>query len=472
MNNRRTKIVCTIGPASRSPDAIEQLIEAGMNVARLNFSHGSHADHAQTAARVRAGSARLGRKVAILQDLSGPKLRIGTFADGKVELAAGNAFVLTSREVPGDVSTVSMNCPELIENVKKNDHIILADGQLEMVVNSTSRTDIVCEVLVAGELSSHKGISAPGVDIKQSVPTEKDIADLEFGLKHHVDWVAQSFVRSADEIRTLRSIIHNKGADVPIIAKIEKRQAVDDLDRILDQADAVMVARGDLAFEVGLKEIPAVQKEIIHRAGRAGKPEITATQMMESMITNPRPTRAEVTDIANAIFDGTDAIMLSGETAVGRYPVDACRTMAEIAAAAETHIDYVQQFRQRAIIPRPSIQHAIGHAACDTALMIDAAMIICCTRSGRTASIVANYRPHAPIAVASPDDQTLLRTMLLWGTMPVKTELADNTDRMIAQAKQAVLESGLAQPGDKVVIVAGNARDQSDTVNTIKADIL
>lgn len=472
MISKRTKIVCTLGPASRSLETIEGLVHAGMDVARLNFSHGSHDDHARTIADLRAVSEKLDRRVTILQDLSGPKMRIGKFAEGSVELESAHKFVLTTRRVPGDRDAVSINCPELIEAAKPSDRILLGDGILELQVVSAGETDIVCEVVVGGTLGSNKGISAPGVDFKGTVPTEKDLTDLAFGLARGVDWVAQSFVRTADEVRSLRSAIRGHGSDVPVIVKLEKREAMDNLDAIIAEADAVMVARGDLGLEIGLHEIPFAQKAIIKAAGRAGKPEITATQMLESMITNPRPTRAEVTDIANAIIDGSDAIMLSGETAVGKYPVTACQTMARIAATTEAKIDYIAGFQGQRIQRGGGIDEAIAHAAAQTALEIDAVVIICCTRSGQTARLIAKYRPQATIAVVSPYENTLRRTQLLWGTYPIKIELNEDTDKMIDAAKQAVRASKLALPGDRIVIVAGIPPDESGTTNMLKADML
>jgi pyruvate kinase len=472
MKNRRTKIVCTIGPASDSPETLKALTEAGMNVARLNFSHGSHEHHATVIAHLRSVSKQLGVRIPILQDLSGPKMRIGKLAKNRIELAPGSKFVLTSRNVIGDQSKVSINYPELVEALKPGDRILLADGELELSVISTTETEINCEVVAGGELRSNQGVNAPGVSFKKPVPTQKDIQDLLFGIEQGVDWVAQSFVRSADEIRSLRSIIKQNGSDVPIIVKLEKREALYDLDRILEEVDGVMIARGDLGLELPIQEVPLVQKEIIKRANHAGKPVITATQMLESMMLNPRPTRAEVADIANAIFDGTDAVMLSGETAAGKYPVRAAKTMADVAIAAEKKIDYIKQFRGRCITPGDDVEDAIACAACHTALGIGAGVIICCTRSGQTARLMAKYRPDATIAVTSPYEKTLQKTMLLWGTYPVKVEEAENTDKMIAEAKKAVLRSGLASSGDKVVIVAGIPIGVPGTTNMIKADVL
>lgn len=471
MKNRRTKIVCTIGPASRDPETLRALMEVGMNVARLNFSHGSHEEHATVIARLRTLSGQLGIRVPILQDLSGPKMRIGKLGKGRIELVPHSRFVLTTRNVIGDQSSVSINYPELVEVLKAGDRILLADGELELRVMSATDTEIHCEVVVGGELKSNQGISTPGVSLKKPVPTQKDKQDLMFGLRQGVDWVAQSFVRSAEEIRSLRSIIRENGSDVPIVVKLEKREALEDLDRIVEEADGIMIARGDLGLEIPIQEVPLVQKDIIRRANLAGKPVITATQMLESMMLNPRPTRAEVADIANAIFDGTDAVMLSGETAAGKYPVKAARTMAEVASATEERIDYTERFKSKPVKPGDDVEDAIAHAACHTALGIGAKVIICCTRSGQTARLVSKYRPHAAIAVASPYENTLREAMLFWGTYPIKIELAENTDNMIAEAKKATLESGLASPGDRAVIVAGIPVDAPGTTNMIKADV-
>jgi pyruvate kinase len=472
MRNRHTKIVCTIGPASDSPETLKALAEAGMNVARLNFSHGSHEHHASVIAHLRSVSKQSGVRIPVLQDLSGPKMRIGKLVENRIELAQGSKFVLTSRDVIGDQSKVSINYPELVEVLKPGDRILLADGELELAVISTSETEINCEVVAGGELRSNQGVNAPGVSFKKPVPTQKDIKDLLFGIEQGVDWVAQSFVRSADEIRSLRSIIKENGSDVPIIVKLEKREALDDLDRILEEVDGVMIARGDLGLELPMQEVPLVQKEIIKKANQVGKPVITATQMLESMMLNPRPTRAEVADIANAIFDGTDAVMLSGETAAGRYPVKAARTMADVAFATEQNVDYIEHFRSKPTTSGDNVEDAIAHAACHTALGIGAQAIICCTRSGQTARLVAKYRPQATIIVASPYEKTLLQAMLLWGTCPIQIAEAQNTDKMIAEAKSTVLKSGLANPGDRVVMVAGIPVGVPGTTNMIKADVL
>lgn len=443
-----------------------------MNIARLNFSHGSHEEHAKVISHLKTVSRELKARVPILQDLSGPKMRIGKLVKGKIELVSNEKFVLTGQELLGDESKVSVNVPELIESLKPGDQILLGDGQIELRVLSNKDTDVNCEVVIGGELKSNQGINAPGVALKKTVPTEKDVQDLIFGIKQGVDWVAQSFVRSADELKMLRSIIKENKADVPIIAKLEKREALDDLDRIIQEADGVMIARGDMGLEMPIQEVPLIQKEIIKKASRVGKPVITATQMLESMIWNPRPTRAEVADIANAVFDGTDALMLSGETAVGKYPVEATRMMGEVASATEERIDYIELFKRRPVRPRDDVHEAMAHAACHTALEIGAKVIICCTRSGQTARLVSKFRPHATIAVASPYENVLQQSVLLWGTYPIKIQLAEDTDEMITEAKKATLESGLASSGDRVVIVAGIPFDIPGITNIIKADVL
>lgn len=469
---RRTKIVCTIGPASRSPAAIADLIQAGMNIARLNFSHGTYDEHAATIKNIRAASDRLGRHVAILQDLSGPKMRIGRLHAGRIDLKPGQRFTLTLREAPGDQSAVSVNYPGLVKAAAVKQRILLGDGIIELQVAAKTAATLVCKVVAGGSLASNQGINAPGIALKEGVPTAKDRADLAFGLRQGVDWVAQSFISTAGELRTLRQAIRSAGRDVPIIAKIERRDALRNLDAIVAEADAVMVARGDLGLEIGLQEVPFAQKHIIRQTGRAGKPEITATQMLESMIANPRPTRAEVNDIANAILDGSDALMLSGETAMGAYPSAACRAMAAIAAAAEAHIDYTASLRGWEGNDNAGSGAAIAYAACWTAVEIQARAIICCTRSGLTARLIARHRPEAPLVVASPFEDTLRRAMLYWGACPVRVELADSTDRMIKHARRAALDAGLAAKGDRVVIVAGIPVDQPGQTNMIKADVL
>lgn len=469
---RRTKIVCTLGPASNSPDVIEQLLDSGMNVVRINMSHGTHNEHAETIGRVRAAASKLGLHVPILSDLTGPKMRIAMLAGGSVDLKAGDTFSLTSRDVPGDSSIASINYAPLVEDVNPGDRILMGDGEMELRAVSKTQTDLRCEVVIGGELKSNQGINAPGVKLREEVPTTKDIADVRFGVEQNVDWFALSFVRYAREVQRLRELLTDHDADIPIVVKIEKIEALDNLDDILSAADGVMIARGDLGLEIPLAKVPLVQKDVIQMAIESGRPVITATQMLESMINNPRPTRAEAADVANAVFDGTDAVMLSGETAIGKYPVEAVRTMAQVAAASEARIDYGARLESEMLHEHGPIAEAIAHAACSTAIEIDARVIICCTRSGQTARLVSRFRPPMPIAAVSPSPETLRRVGLYWNTLPVGTALHEDVDDMMDAAKAAVLSLGIAERGDNVVIVAGVPIAEPGSTNVIKGDVL
>ncbi|HEX6790627.1 MAG TPA: pyruvate kinase [Candidatus Krumholzibacteria bacterium] len=469
---RRTKIVATLGPASESPDMIEALIGAGMNVARINMSHGTHESQARMIGAVRSVASRLGVHVPVLLDLSGPKMRIGALANGSAMLRSGEKFILTTRRVPGDWKEVSISYAPLVSDVAKGDRILMGDGEIELSVVSKTDTDVVCEVVIGGELKSNKGINAPGVRLSETVPTEQDLKSVAFGIEQQADLFALSFVRRVEEVKKLRALLREKGSDIPIVTKIEKKEALEDLGGILEVSDAVMVARGDLGLELPIQQVPLVQKDVIRAALAAAKPVITATQMLESMIQNPRPTRAEAADIANAVFDGTDAVMLSGETASGKYPVEAVRTMSEVAQASEARIDYATHFAKQAPEPGTSIPEAVAHAACAVAIEIGAELILCCTRSGQTALYVSNHRAPVRIAVISPHEPTLKRTMLYWNTISVRITGGGDTDTMIGKAKDAVVSAGLAKRGDRVVVVAGVPVDVPGTTNMIKADVL
>jgi len=361
---------------------------------------------------VRDVAKKLGVYVPVLLDLSGPKMRIGALAAGKATLNAGDSFTLTTRAVPGDWREVSISYPPLVSDVNKGDRILMGDGEIELSVVSKTDTDVICEVVNGGELKSNKGINAPGVRLSENVPTKRDLESVAFGIQAGADWFALSFVRTAEEVQGLRKILRDKGSDIPIVTKIEKKEALDNLPGILEASDAVMIARGDLGLELPIQQVPLVQKDVIRAALQASKPVITATQMLESMIVNPRPTRAEAADIANAVFDGTDAVMLSGETASGKYPVECVRTMAEIAQASEARIDYAARFAEQPPKPGTGITEAIAHSACSVAIEIGARLILCCTRSGQTALFVSNHRSPTAIAVISPHEPTLKRTML------------------------------------------------------------
>lgn len=468
----RTKIVATLGPASHSTERIRELLQAGADVFRLNFSHGTHSSHREVIARVRAVAKELGLFVPILQDLSGPKIRTGVVAQGTVELVAGERFLLTARAVPGDAQAVSVNYPLLIEEALPGDPILLADGTLELRVLERNDDDLLCEVIVGGPLGSHQGIHLPTRPLRLPALTEKDRKDLLFGLKEGIDWIALSFVQSAQDVEELREFLASEGVSVPIMAKIEKGTALQALEDILKASDGVMVARGDLGVEIPMEQVPWVQKRIIRQANALGIPVVTATQMLESMMELPRPTRAEMTDIVNAILDGTDALMLSGETAVGKHPVEAVRTMQRIADAATAHTELYETMALRHLEPSANITDAIAHAACQVALAIEADFIVCCTRSGQTARAVARYRPPMPIIAASSHESTLRSVQLCWGTVPLCIPTPQDTDDMIRQTKQALLASGIGRPSDRIVLVAGTPLDVTGTTNTLKADIL
>ncbi|MBM3214460.1 pyruvate kinase [Candidatus Poribacteria bacterium] len=467
-----TKIVCTLGPATNSKERVRELVEAGMDVARLNFSHGTHDDHRCSIEWVREVARDAGIYVAILQDLCGPKIRTGPMTSGSVPLTAGAVFTLTSRETPGSPDEVSLNYAGLVSELEPGDVVLLADGALELRVERTTETDAVCRVIAGGELGSHKGISVPGRVLALPSMTAKDRADLEFGLRHEVDWVALSFVRAASDVAEARRAMGSPSRAAPIMAKVEKAVALGELDAILMEADGVMVARGDLGVEIPMEEVPWVQKDIIRKANFAGMPVITATQMLESMISSPRPTRAEMTDIANAILDGTDAVMLSAETAVGAYPVQAVRTMNEIARAASAHALAESRARAAPLSASSDISDAISRAACQMAAAVQARFIICCTRSGQTARSVAKCRPPMPIVAASHHERVLRGLQLCWGTVPVRIDAPSDTDDMVAKAKRAVLSSGMGRYGDRVAIVAGTPLSVEGTTNTVKLDVL
>ena len=466
---RRTKIVCTIGPASESPAVLARLVAVGMDVARLNFSHGSLESHAEKIHLIRRLAAAAGRPVAILQDLAGPKIRIGELA-APIRLRPDDEFTLTARDVPGNASEVGLTYKGLPGDVRAGDTLLLADGALEMVVLGIEDQDIRCRVVTGGELSSHKGINLPSRSIRAPILSEKDRRDLVFGLEQGVDFVALSFVRSAADIAEVRSFMDACGKSRPLIAKIEKHEALDDLDGILAAVDGLMVARGDLGVDIPLERVPRVQKLLIEKANRAGKPVITATQMLKSMVEAPRPTRAEVTDVANAILDGTDAVMLSEETAAGQYPVEAVETMDRIARETERdfpHRHWIRRFFPQSVCDPPE---AVAHAACELAARIGAAAILTCTRAGGTTRKVAVYRPAQLVLAATPDEETWRRLSLSWGCVPIKTAYTEDLDGMIAAAVAAARCAGLLGPGDSFVVTAGHPFHLPGSTNLIRVD--
>jgi len=466
---RRTKIVCTIGPATRSPENLRLLVEAGMNVARLNFSHGSHQQHAEVIGHLRTIARELNTPLALLQDLSGPKVRVGAIAGEGVLLRPGAEITLTLDDVPGDEHQVNLPVPEIFEAVRAGTHLMLDDGLLELRVKSKRAGALVCEVVVGGLLTSNKGVNVPGVSLPIAAVTDKDLDDLRFGIAQKVDYVAASFVRTASDIAVLRGVCEAARAKIPLIAKIEKHEAVQNIDAIMEAVDGIMVARGDLGVEVPIDEVPVIQKMLIRKANRAGKPVITATQMLDSMIRNPRPTRAEVSDVANAIFDGTDAVMLSGETAVGLYPFDTVRMMAKIATHTEGSLDYGSILDEKTRLDTgQSITGAVGQATCDIAHDLGCAAILTASATGRTARVVSRYRPRAPIICATNLPETYQRLALVWGVHPVIVEMADDSDSMMQASIDAAEQTGLVKNDDVVVLTGGVPVGRPGSTNFIK----
>jgi len=451
----RTKIVCTIGPASEKTETLRAMVRAGMSVARINFSHGDHAAHAARIAAVRQVAADEGAVVALLGDLQGPKLRVGDIAGGYTLTRAGESIVLTTRDVPGNHGEVHLPHPDLVREVKPGQRLLLDDGQLEFVVRETTDTDIRCRVVTGGPLSSHKGVSAPGAHLSLSALTEKDRADAKFVVEQQLDFLALSFVRSADDVCVLREMLDELGSDIPIVAKIEKSEALEAFDDILHCGASIMIARGDLGVEMPAEQVPFIQKDLIARCNRAAVPVITATQMLNSMITNPRPTRAEASDVANAILDGTSAVMLSAETATGEYPVGSVQMMARIATIAEAKLPYEQSLHQTQMAKAGTTTAAISQATVEIAYELGAKAIVTSTYSGQTACWVASYRPCTPVVAITPRPETQRRLALAWGVTPMLAPVYNTTDEMIEYADRLARGSGLAEPGDTIVITAG-----------------
>ena len=451
----KTKIVCTIGPASRSGSVLRRLIAAGMDVARLNFSHGTHEEHLAVLKRVRRLSERTGQPVAVLQDLSGAKIRLGEIENGECAVERNGRLILTTRKIVGDGKRISVNHRRLPQKVKRGDPILINDGAVRLRVVEVERHEILCKVLVGGTLGSRKGVNLPKTALGLPALTTKDRRDLRFGIAHDVDFVALSFVRTASDVKRLRKMISAAGKNIPIITKIESRFALDNLEGIVKEADGVMVARGDLGVETDLESVPLAQKRIIRLCNRMGKPVITATQMLESMVMNPTPTRAEVTDVANAILDGTDAVMLSGETAVGKHALKAVQIMSRIAMKTEEGLPAVEPGKIVTPAGESEVPDAIAHAAATMALDIGVRAIVACTISGGTAGLIARYRPRVPILATSPAPKTVSRLCLTWGVFPVLVKEFDRPDEAVSAAVHAFLSRRLLRKGDRVVAVAG-----------------
>ena len=464
---RRTKIVCTIGPASDSEEMLAKLITAGMNVARLNFSHGTADSHRETIRRIKRVRTALNKPVAILQDLQGPKIRVGIIAAGNVQLQPGGEFILTSEDVSGDEKRASVSLETLPLEVKEGHPILLADGNIELRVEKVIPPDIYCRVIVGGQLSSHKGINLPASEVHVESLTKKDRQDIVVGLEEGVDAVALSFVRRANDVLACRKVIESHGGKVPIIAKIEKHEAVTNIDSIVAVSQAIMVARGDLGVEIDIERVPLVQKEIIQKCNARGRPVITATQMLQRMVDSPRPTRAEATDVANAILDGTDSVMLSDETAVGKYPAQAVMMMDRIARSAEGSLD-VSKFES---IPLQQGTHdAISRASYFVAKETGAAAIVTPTWSGSTACRVARFRPKQPILATTPNEATLDFLSLCWGVIPIAIPPSDTLDDLIRFSMDAARHGGYVESGQHVIITGGAPLHVAGNTNFIKVE--
>ncbi len=460
--DHKAKIVCTIGPASESEPMLRKLILAGMDIARLNFSHGTHQEHLRKIERIRKVSGDIGKPVAIMQDLQGPKIRIGTFKNPPINLKQGDKFTITTRPVIGDQTIVSTTYQHLPLDVKPGDYILVNDGLIKLKVLSTDAENVYCEVVNGGSLYDRRGINLPGVKISEPSLTEKDKDDLKFGLEHHVDYVALSFVRDAESIVQLRQFMGKQA--VPIVSKLEKPEALQNLEAIIKESDAVMVARGDLGVEISAEKVPSVQKQIIEKCLKYSKPVITATQMLDSMMVNPRPTRAEATDVANAIFDGSDAVMLSGETAFGKYPLESVEMMKSIIRESERHRQYFRIIPdQEMTFQEHRFSFSICHAAARAAEEIGARYIVVLTRSGYTARTMSHFRPSVPILALTSNLKTFRRMSLYWGVIPlfVADDLFVTDD--LKDLQWLLSQGGWIKNEDRLIVIAGSSRKQGGT---------
>lgn len=472
---RKTKIICTLGPATDDENVLEKMILAGLDVARFNFSHGTYEDHKKRLDELVRLRKKLNLPVATLLDTKGPEIRLGNFEDPNgVEIKDGDKFVLTTRECLGNSERCYVNYEGLTSDVKKGTTILINDGLISMTVDSVKGTEIYCTVVDGGLLTNHKGVNVPGVELKMPYLSARDMADLQFGKDNDFDFIAASFVRNATDITILRNYVDAIGwKDVKIIAKIENAQGVENIDDIIAVSDGIMVARGDMGVEIHFELIPSIQKMIIQKVYEAGKIVVTATQMLESMITNPRPTRAEITDVANAIYDGTSAIMLSGESAVGKHPLEAVEAMASIAKTTENDIDYIKRFNK--FYPESGatdITSAISHATVTTSHDLNASAIITVTKSGTTARMISKFRPSTCIIGATIDDKVWRQLNLSWGVIPVKCELKNNTDELFDHAVDVSHKAKLIKNGETVVITAGIPLGISGTTNMLKVQVV
>ncbi len=469
---KKTKIVCTLGPASDTEEIISAMAEAGMNVARINFSHGTHEDHAKKVAMIKRVREAKGIALPILLDTKGPEFRIGTFKNGKINLAAGDEFIFTSQDVEGDEKQVSVSYKNICNEMNKGDKILLNNGLMVFEVVKVSKPNVICKVIIGGELSSRKSMFFPEKELKLNYLSEQDKKDLLFGIEHQVDFVACSFVSKAQDILDVRNFLHENGSDdIDLIAKIENRAGVNNLQEILDVSDGIMIGRGDMGVEIPYEELPDIQKTIINACRIAGKRCITATEMLESMIKNPRPTRAEISDVANAVYDGSSSVMLSGETAAGAYPVQAVAAMAKIAKQAETKNEFIQAVHDEKFLIR-GLSDALSHSACLLARDVNAKAIVVCTRTGGTAKMVSRFRPMIDIIGMTTDPRSYQKLALSWGVVPMLSDEYNSVDVLFHFAKCAARDSGLVKKGDTIVITGGTPNGKSGNSNLINLETI
>lgn len=467
---RKTKIVCTIGPSSETKDIVRGLCKAGMNVARLNFSHNTHADHQRRIDLVKEVREELNLPIAIMLDTKGPEYRIKTFEGGKILLSDGDRFTFTTDEIVGNRERVSVSYAKLPEELFVGDTILLNNGLMSFLVDKINGTDIECKVVCGGELSDRKSMSFPGKVMKQTYLSEQDKKDIAFGVKNGVDYIACSFVSNKQDLIDVHNYLKELGADdIELIAKIENQSGFDNIDEICEQCDGIMIARGDMGVEIAFEQLPAIQKKLITKCRMLGKRVITATEMLESMVNNPRPTRAEISDVANAVYDGTSAIMLSGETAAGKYPVESVKTMAKIAETTEANIHYTKRFHNAEFHIKNSVD-AISHSTCGMAIDLEAKAIVACSLSGMTARMVSRFRPPVPIIGLTTDENTWRKLALSWGVIPAICEKFSSTDVLFYTAKKIAEQNITLNKGEKIVITGGNTSGVSGTTNLIKIE--
>ena len=472
---RKTKIVCTIGPASESEEMLEKLIKAGMNVARLNFSHGDHAEHKARIDTIREVSKRLGKTVGILLDTKGPEIRTHNMKNGVIELEKGNEVIVSMTEVEGTSDKFSVTYDNLINDVDEGSYILLDDGLIELQVKSIDKAngEVLCDILNTGELKNKKGVNLPGVKVSLPGITDKDAEDIKFGISEGVDFIAASFVRRPSDVLDIRKLLEaQKNTNISIIPKIENQEGIDNIKEILEVSDGLMVARGDMGVEIPPESVPMVQKDLIRQCNKLGKPVITATQMLDSMQRNPRATRAEASDVANAIYDGTDAVMLSGETAAGQYPEEAVKTMRNIAVSAEAAQDYKKLLSDRTKLVETSLVNAIGVSVAHTALNLNVKAIVAATESGSTARTISKYRPQSDIIAVTPSAETARQCALVWGIHPVVKEGRKTTDALLNNAVATAVETERVQNGDLIIITAGVPTGEKGTTNMMKLHLV